>query len=505
MNKWIKIPGFILIAFNIVLSAWSVLHNNIYYYTDIGRDFMIFDEIVTKKVVIFGPRADMQGLFHGIMWHYLNVPAYILGNGNPVVQGWFWIGLTIFFLASVYYVVKKMFDEESALIATVFASGAMVSIAQGFFHGNGAMIIMPWFFYSYYLYTQKKQLKVLILHLITVGLLVQFEIALGVPLAILSVSSLLVMILRKRLFTHILGFAMLMPFAATFLIIELKYNFLQFRSFYEYIHGARDGGASTPFMASLADRVFNIGTHAVNIIQEPLHTLNFIFFALLLASIVVSLYKRDKNRYVYISFLFLYFGFYALTMVHGGFLIMFWWLPMSVLPIMLVPSIKKYIPKSVFYGLVLIAVVLVIKQNIGFIQAASATANTSGNSWSFRYGNAQKVVSDAPDEYGYFIYAPDIYGYQDKYAMFYANRMQGKHGIRFEKRAVTYVLSEPPPKDFNGSNPDWWAREKLKITSKPVKLIKLNGGYEMRKYIVSEKDLKTPSLITPYTDWLFYR
>ena len=505
MYKWIKVPVFLLVFVNIILCAWSVLHNTIYYYTDIGRDFLIFDEIVTKKFVIFGPRADMQGLFHGILWHYLNVPAYILANGNPVLVGWFWIGITVLFLGSVYYVVKRLFDEESALVALVLTSGSMVQLSQGFFHGNGAMLIMPLFFYSFIIYFRAQKVRYLVVHLISIGMMVQFEIALGVPLALLTVVASTIVIFRKKAFTHYATYLILIPFAATFLIIEFKYNFLQTQSFLSYLQGARDGGATMPFIVSFIDRLRNVGTHGVNIIAHPLHTLNFIYFAVLLSSIILSQIHKDSNRIIYKEFLYFYFGFYVLTMIHGGFLIMFWWLPMSMFPIMMFSSIHKYIPRFIFYGLVLLSVVFITKQNISFAQNISNSVETSSTSWRFRYSNTQIVVKDAPYDYGYFVYAPDIYGYQDKYALFYANRVANKHGVAFEKRALTYVLSEPPPKDFTGSDVDWWVREKLKIMSKPVQIVKLNGEYEARKYLLSKKDLMTPSLITVPTDWLFYR
>src|SRR3990167_1631654 len=407
MYKWIKVPVFLLVFVNIILCAWSVLHNTIYYYTDIGRDFLIFDEIVTKKFVIFGPRADMQGLFHGILWHYLNVPAYILANGNPVLVGWFWIGITVLFLCSVYYVVKRLFDEESALVALVLTSGSMVQLSQGFFHGNGAMLIMPLFFYSFIMYFRAQKVRYLVVHLITIGMMVQFEIALGVPLALLSVFALSIYILRKKAYAHFMSFLALIPFAATFLLIELKYNFLQIRSFFSYVQGARDGEVTTPLITSVMDRLLNVGTHGINIIPHPLHGVNILFFLFLLLSIVLSYRKNDKNKFIYLVFAYFYFGFYLLTLIHGGLLIMFWWLPMSVLPIMMFSSIHKYIPKFIFYGLVLLSVVFITKQNISFIQNISNSVETSSTSWRFRYSNTQIVVKDAPYDYGYFVYAPD--------------------------------------------------------------------------------------------------
>ncbi len=503
MNAWLKygLLGFILS--NVVLCAWSVLHNDIYYYTDIGRDFLIFEEIATKKYVLFGPRADMQGLFHGILWHYLNVPAYILGNGNPVMVGWFWIALIVGFFASVYAVIKKLFDQESALLATALVSASTVQISQGLFHGNGAMIIMPLFFYTFVRYLQTKSVFVLFVHLITVGMLVQFEIAVGVPLALLSCPALLYFIVKHKKWKHIVGFLALVPFAATFILIELKYNFLQFRSFANYLQGARDNAAHTPFVLSLIDRIRNVGTHGVNIVQDPLHAVNIVFFALLLGAIYLSFKKVDKQRYIYLSFLYFYVGYYILTLLHGGYLIKFWWLPMSILPIMMIATIQKYFVKPVFLALLIMFMSITTYQNLHFITTLNNQRGNDFHSWQFHYQLAMQAIENAPQEFGYFIYAPDIYGYQDKYAFFYANKKRG-HGVPFEKRLITYVFSEPPPKDFTGHDIDWWVSEKLQIKTQPLSIRKLKGDYEVRTYLLGVDDLKIPSQITP-SDWLFYR
>lgn len=503
MNKWWKFGLLGFIFFNVILCAWSVLHNDIYYYTDIGRDFLIFDEIVTKKLVLFGPRADMQGLFHGILWHYLNVPAYVLGRGDPVIVGWFWMLLTLGFLGTVYYSIKKLFDQESALLATALVSASSVQISQGFFHGNGAMLIMPLFFYTFTRYVQERQLRVLFFHFITVGMLVQFEIAVGVPLAILSCVALIYHIVRGKQWKHVVGFFALAPFAATFLLIELKYNFLQFRSFASYLHGARDNAAHTPFMHSLIDRVRNIGTHGVNIMQEPLHAANIILFALLLGAIYISFKRKESSKEIYGAFLYFYIGYYILTLLHGGYLIKFWWLPLSILPIMMIATIQKYFVKPVYLALLILFLGIATYQNIQFITLLDTQRGNDFHSWQFHYVLAQQVLQKAPKEFGYFIYAPDIYGYQDKYAFLYANR-ELKRGVAFEKRLITYVFSEPPPKDFTGHDIDWWVSEKLQIKTKPLSVRKLQGDYEVRTYLLGVDDLNVPSQITP-SDWLFYR
>src|SRR5688572_10815215 len=89
-NLFLLVLFFILL--NILLSSWYVLHNDLVFNSDIARDFLLFEEISQKKIVLIGPRASgIPGLFHGPLWLYVNYPAYIIGQGNPVVVGWWWV------------------------------------------------------------------------------------------------------------------------------------------------------------------------------------------------------------------------------------------------------------------------------------------------------------------------------------------------------------------------------------------------------------------------------
>jgi len=506
MDKRVKWLIFFLLFINLILCAWSVLHKDIFYYTDIGRDFLIFDEIAAKKLVLFGPRADAQGLFHGILWYYLNMPAYFIARGNPVMVGWFWILLTGVFFASVYVTMKKLFEQKTALIAVLLSSIAMVPIAQGFFHGNGAMLVLPMFIYLFIRYMQTSNPWYLAGHLFVSGMLVQFEIALGGPLAILSTVACLFLIIRKKKFTHLICFVALVVFASTFLLADLRHDFLQVRSLLAYSKGTRDG-LSIPFIESLQDRLFNIVTHGFNFFRDPYHKYNAVIAIFFVVSLFKIYKKHDKKFHIYTTFLYFYVGYYALTLLHGGHIIMFWWLPMSVFPILILSTLHRYTPKWIYCGLIAIILFVSGYQNLLFIKQVSADLGKKTSSWRLHIDNAKKVLEDAPVEFGYFVYAPDIFAYQDKYAMAYAEKLYpAKKAYRFIKKTVTYVLIEPAPsfRPEMGFESDLWIKNDVAISSKPVKIIPLRGGYQVNKYVLSQEDLDAFAKISP-SDWLFYR
>lgn len=81
----------IFILYCIYLSSLYVMHGEVHLTNDIGRDFLLLQELDQKMIVLIGPRTNVQGAFHGVLWTYLNYPAYLLGGGNPVTVAWFWV------------------------------------------------------------------------------------------------------------------------------------------------------------------------------------------------------------------------------------------------------------------------------------------------------------------------------------------------------------------------------------------------------------------------------
>jgi hypothetical protein len=75
-----------IIGICIILASWFVINGDILFYSDIARDFLLMEDILyNKPIALIGPRSGaISGVFHGPLWFYLNLPAFILGKGNPM-------------------------------------------------------------------------------------------------------------------------------------------------------------------------------------------------------------------------------------------------------------------------------------------------------------------------------------------------------------------------------------------------------------------------------------
>ena len=114
VNKYLKVLFLILILLSLFFASWYVVNGDLTFSSDIARDFLLFGEITEKKFVLIGPKSSVMGLFHGPLWLYLNYPAYLIGNGNPLVVGVWWIILDAVFLVSVFFISKKLFNQKQS-------------------------------------------------------------------------------------------------------------------------------------------------------------------------------------------------------------------------------------------------------------------------------------------------------------------------------------------------------------------------------------------------------
>jgi len=156
-----------LIGLCIILASWFVINGDILFYSDIARDFLLMEDILyNKPIALIGPRSGaISGVFHGPLWLYLNLPAFILGKGNPIIVGWFWVLLYIINLIITYKIGKLLFDKHIGLIATLIVALTTISFPAGPSNPVGALILSPIFFYFLISYLKQKKIKFLLISL----------------------------------------------------------------------------------------------------------------------------------------------------------------------------------------------------------------------------------------------------------------------------------------------------------------------------------------------------
>ena len=119
--KWF---WYIVIIIACTLSLSGPIHGDIFFHTDIARDFLLIkDVVINHKLTLIGPRTGgITGVFHGPLWLYLNSLPFVITHGNPSSMAWFWYLLMIGALYFIFITAKKIFNTNIALISVSFLS-----------------------------------------------------------------------------------------------------------------------------------------------------------------------------------------------------------------------------------------------------------------------------------------------------------------------------------------------------------------------------------------------
>src|SRR3989344_2813796 len=89
MSKRILIGVFFVFLFAFVLRIFFLKDLALTFGYDQARDAYHAKEILLGDLKVLGPPASTPGLYHGVFYYYLLAPAYLLGNGSPVIAaGW---------------------------------------------------------------------------------------------------------------------------------------------------------------------------------------------------------------------------------------------------------------------------------------------------------------------------------------------------------------------------------------------------------------------------------
>ena len=95
-------------------------------------------------------------------------------------------------------------------------------------------------------------------------------------------------------------------------------------------------------------------------------------------------------------------------------------------------------------------------------------------------------------EFGYFVFSPDSYAYQQRYAMIYSFKSLHAKAFEYVKKPTTYVIASPPPTNDPYMTHVWWRINEVKISSPPVLTKKFPGGYTIEKFNLSPQEQKVP-------------
>lgn len=482
-----KLLFFGIILFSLFFASWYVLHGDIYFTTDIGRDFRILQEIDQKKIILIGPRASGD-MFHGPGWPYLNYPFYLLGNGNPIIVAWGWIFFVLTAGVIAFYVAKDLFGEISAYVYSAMITLYNAFYARGMINPNAILVLMPLFFYSFVKYYQTLKPKFLLLHFAVSFLMFQSEL-MSIPYLVLSFSAILYRQIKIQKLKHV-GFFLLIPlFIANFLIFDLRHDHILLNRALAFASPKTEKGIFD-YKGQIENRIRLAFTGTEIVRRDSAHR-NLILFSILLIFITLQL-RNNKYKTIYFSFLYFYFGFFILSFMNKGQILYFHLFPVFPLVFLMYASLVKSRYK------ILISLIFAFLF-ISNIQSAVQDMNDSEQfigkdiySWKFLSTMSSEIFKGKERGFGYFVYAPDTVAHEENYAAAYANRISKANAYKSEKKTVTYLIIAPPPPNNRYMYADWWIVNKVHINKNPVSEMKFENGYKIQKYLLTEEEIKVP-------------
>lgn len=494
----------LLILFNILMASRWIADGNIFFHTDIARDFLLMEDIVdNKNLVLIGPRSGaIPGLFHGPLWLYLNLPAFLIGAGNPVFVGWFWVVLYVLSLGIIYFVGKKIFDKETGMLSVLLLSTTTIPYVKTLFNPYGALLLFPLYIYFFANYLHTKKIKKLLLAFFVLGLIIQFQMAFGVPIAILTVFYLIYVWYKNKHFLHSISFFVLIIPLSSHILFEIRNNFLQTKSVLAYLGGTQSHGKlDLNFFQLVGVRASEMVRDGLGILTQENMYITALFLAVLSLMFFKVLKEKSQTRLIYFLAAYFYLGFWALTVFFKGPVWNYYYIPFIPLLVFVFVSAKNILNKWMFYTLVILIYFVNIQAAFkDFLAYNPSPTEQDVSTWKFNQLVAQKVFEDKEDEFGYFIFTPDLYGYSPRYALnFYQKRHLAKKVYPYQKKAVTYLVIAPPPEYGSDPNSVWykkntnsstWKSNDIRISKKPELTITFSNGFIIEKYSLSAEEIK---------------
>jgi hypothetical protein len=479
-----------IILLGIVLSAWRVLNCDLHFPSDIARDFLLMEEISQKKIMLIGARSSVSGLFHGPLWQYLNYPAYMISGGNPLVVGWYWVLLSACILLVDFYIAEKLFGRLTAYLFVSLLSVYMVFHTSSFINPHGVMFIMPLYFYLLIRYIEYHKAVHLVSHIIVLALVTQFHIGIGISLILLSYPVLIFHIIKQRRFKHIFMLFLLPIFLINFIVFDVRHGFSISHTAFRMITDHTKTSDVT-YVSMIVDRI-KMMTIGMEITREHqfIRNISAIFIIIFLSLQI----RANKNRNTYLYFVYIYAGFFILSLINKGYILPFYLYPIYPLLILIFASFVTSKYKNLFFALFFLVLFLNVQTAFRntVVQGKERYAKDE-YSWKLLNKVAESVFSEDEKNTGYFVYSPDQFAYQLKYAMLYNNHRFNRNSSNFTKKHITYLVyapSEPSRPDLSGN---WWKKEKAKVVAEPTWTKSFDHGYLTERFDLSEEDLETPA------------
>lgn len=455
---------------------------NLLFHADIARDFVFMQHVRdVQQLTLIGPRTGgIQGVFHGPLWIYLNMPMFLLGGGNPVWVSVGWWLFYVFSIWSVYWIAKNMYDKNLAIFATVLYTACALTDVHGMNNPAGAGMVFPWFFYNFYLFLKFKKLKNLWWTVFLGGVMVQFQMAFALPILIITSLLIIYFVLKEHKPEYLLSFLVLLLPLASFILFELRHDWFQVHSIINFMReGSRQG---FPIWARLSSRTSEMLLNGLSGLVN-IWWLHGLLVAVMVAGLFVKNLRKDLG---YKLFMYLYLGYWVVIIPFKGQITSLYFFPFLPVACITVTSFllgKKVRVAKLFW---LVLLVLLLKDKwVGVYKFDNINLEKQmWANWVSVSNGAKEAGKMCGEDFGYYVYTPDLFGYELNFAMSYENKRASFN----TKKETTCLILAPSSPDHPYDSYNWISGD-VRILSKPVKTKTLTSGIQIQKFALSEEEM----------------
>lgn len=484
LKKYFYIPLILLIFYNIYLASWLPIHGDIFYNEDVARDLLLLDHTLhTQLFTLIGARTlGITGLFHGPLWIYINLPAFIIGKGSPIVMGFFFVLLYITSLSIAFYLARRFFGKLVGLWSILLLSNHMYTFNNTY----GAYLLFPFYYLCFVEYLKTCKLRFLITAFLLIGFIIQFEMAFGGPLLFVSFFYLLYFLVKNRKTHHLLAVTALAIPLAPFFIFELKHDFSQTHSLVSYF--TKGSGGNIMNFSFLIHRIVFIVKNGLG----ELTGTHWLLTLLIAGGIVYGLFHANKkmlkkNIRFYWIFFILYGGYWLATLLYKENLWIWYYYEFTPVLIILFCSLYKVINKRIFFSIfAFIFLTGFYSQIKSFSTITNSFIGKDPYSWKLYSNAASAIYTDSQSDFGYYVYEHDLLGYRGKYALNYIQKNYSNKGYSNRKMRTTYLF-------IADGGSQYWKTQQVKINKNSVKTMLLPSKMAIEKYELNQNEVAIPS------------
>ncbi|PIY72490.1 hypothetical protein COY87_00700 [Candidatus Roizmanbacteria bacterium CG_4_10_14_0_8_um_filter_33_9] len=285
---------------------------------------------------------------------------------------------------------------------------------------------------------------------------------------------------------------------SSYIVFDANHSMLQATSLLRFI---TQKGSYSHFVNILIDRIFGFFSYSIQLFsyypvnEKTSSVLCTIFNFLISCFFILFIFKQRSHRkrinqnMLYLSIYF-YFGFWFLTLFTSQTIHWYYYFPFLTVTIICFAILITKFSHYVLYPVILLIVSFNMIQGLKSFQYS----DINSSSWEFHYNLAKHIFKDAPKQFGYYINTFDqISSYLPMYAMKYSQQQFAQtRSHSLEKKPITYLIIGSYP-DNKPLDNNWWKKERVRITKKPLEKIVYKNGFVVEKYFLNDAELKTPA------------